>query len=132
MDWQIDKRWQEKTYYTEQVFNNCTYHLEIFIIERYKSNVYWVRLSSGKKRKEIDVFDIKDKKSVGGVKALFWAREALYNFIHTHKFKSKKNLICIAWADNRRRNIYEKYLPDFKYESIEGIKVLVKRVCNKN
>lgn len=127
MKWLKDARFEDKVFYTTEKFNGCTYLVEIWIQEFSKMQRFWVAVSSGKKRKMLDVFEAKDIKSSGGLKALFWCRSAIYDFIEFYG-PLKPTYVCIAWSDSRRRDIYTKYLKDFKITMIDRKKVLTWKV----
>lgn len=129
MEWFRDFRYVERTWFTTEVFNKCTYLVEITEYTRNKTNLFYISISSGKKRKHLDTFRAKELKSSGGVKALVWCKKAMEDFISTHEFDLKvKNKICIAWSDSRRRDIYERFLPEFHLEYIDNQKTLVKNL----
>lgn len=129
--WVRDKRWTGEVYYTTAVFNNCVYKLEVEIEVRSKSEICWVALSSGKKRKFLDTFEAKPQKSTGGVKALVWAKNILEKISELLARTDKKVYICIGWSDNRRRDIYSRYLTDFHLGMINNRKVLIKCITQE-
>jgi len=131
-DWAASIEDQE-LYYTKSLeFNGTTYKLRIWV-EQLKTNRFWIGVSSGKKRKELDIFEDKPNKSMGGMKALIWIKKEVLTFPEffktTHYYVGKRQYICIAWADSRRRNIYQRLEKDgFKFQIIDKEKVLIKEV----
>lgn len=117
-------------YYCSEEFNGYTYVIQIIPEVLSKSIRYWPSLSSGTKRKELDIFEEKPNKSKGGIKALLWAKDAILDFPNWYKYSyGKQQYICIAWADNRRRNIYERLKSEgFKFMKIDGNKILIKKI----
>ena len=114
MEWNKLEKYQD-CFYTSKEFNGYTYNVVISVEKSDKSIKYYVAVSSGKKCKEFDIFEEKLNKSFGGVRALFWIREAIYNFpiFYSSRISSedKRNkYICIGWSDSRRKKIYKRYL----------------------
>lgn len=89
-----------------KVFNGDTYTAIITVFFTFKAEKFWVSSSSGNKRKHKDIFEDKDYKSKGGIKALIWIRDVMLNFseFYGNKFK-KKQYIIVSWSDSRRRDI---------------------------
>ena len=121
-------------YYTKSIeINGTTYKIRIWV-EQLKTNKFWIGVSSGKKRKELDIFEDKPNKSTGGMKALIWIKNEVLGFPEyfktlRHTYKGKRQYICIVWADSRRRNIYQRLEKDgFKFQIIDKEKVLIKEV----
>lgn len=132
MSWIKHKDYANVFYVTRQ-FNHCTYVVSITVEDSVKSLKFWVAASSGKKRKDLVVFEEKESKSDGGLKALIWIKNQMLNFpqYYKEKYNTKDtNLyICISWSDSRRRNIYERLLEDgFKFQIIHNNKTLIKKV----
>ena len=131
MEWQLKERDREsgyELYVTSKEFNGDTYVVLISVYKTLKADRFWVAVSSGKKRKHIDIFEDKDYKSKGGIKALLWVKDAVFNFpeFYGNPF-NKKQYACILWSDSRRRDIYqrlEKYGFTFVFEG--GQKILRK------
>lgn len=116
-------------YYSEKEFNGSVYRVEIYIWEYPKSIKFWVGASSGKKRKDREVFMAKDNKSTGGMKALLWIKEKLLEFPQYFGSPIKNQYICIHWADNRRRDIYQRLQKEgFQFVNEEGKKILRKKL----
>ena len=116
-----------------EYFNEYKYKVEISTEERSKSIRFWVGLTSGKKRKELNIYEDKKNKSLGGIKALLWAKKAILAFPNYFKEKyvtdDVKLYICIHWADSRRRDIYQRLERDgFYFSTIDGNKTLIKKV----
>lgn len=114
MEWNKLEKYQD-CFHTSKEFNGYTYNVIISVEKSDKSVKYFVAVSSGKKRKEFDIFEEKLTKSFGGVKALFWIREAIYDFpiFYSARISSKdkrNKYICIGWSDSRRKKIYQRYL----------------------
>lgn len=128
--WIKDSKYED-TYYCSKEFNGCTYLIQIWIWKYSKSIKYWVGLSSGKKKKELDIFEDKSNKSTGGIKALLWVKNTILEFPEYYKkyTEGKQEYICISWADNRRRNIYERLKSEgFRFMIVDGKKCLIKKI----
>lgn len=131
MEWAKDVKFKN-VYITSKKFNNYQYNVLITLEDTTKSKSikYWVSASSGKKRREFEVFEEKEVKSLGGIKALFWIKEAIldFPFFYGNPY-NKTEYICIAWADNRRRNIYERLKKEgFVFAMESGVKILRKKL----
>ena len=114
MKWNKLEKYQD-CFYTSKEFNGYTYNVVISVEKSDKSIKYFVAVSSGKKRKEFDIFEEKLNKSFGGVRSLFWIREAIYDFpvFYSARISSKdmrNKYLCIGWSDSRRKKIYQRYL----------------------
>ena len=111
MEWNKLEKYVD-CFYTSKEFNGYTYNVIISVEKTDKSVKYYVAVSSGKKRKEFDIFEEKENKSFGGISALFWIREAIYDFpdFYSRNVDGRRQYICIGWADSRRKKIYKKYL----------------------
>lgn len=132
MEWTKDSRYTN-TYYTTKKFNGYQYNVLIITEETDKSFKYWIHVSSGKKRKEFEIFESKGNKSLGGIRALFWIKDAMfdfYNYINDRKNLKNKNVyICVGWADSRRRNIYQRLEKEgFQFMIEDGKKILMKKL----
>lgn len=135
MEWVVRKTPGFEDFFTvEKEFNNTTYLVTIFVWDYPKSIKFHVGLSSGNKRSDLLVFEEKDKKSNGGMKALLWVKEAVNDFPvwyskrYSYLVKGKSLYTCIGWADNRRRNIYSRLQKEgFQFMMDEGKKVLMKK-----
>lgn len=131
MEWIRDKRWVNRIYYTSKKFNGFQYNVIITVEEGSKTLKYWVAVSSGKKRKDFEVFEDKGSKSLGGIKALFWCREAIYDFpkFYSNYVDGRKEFICIGWADARRRDVYSRLEKEgFIFMNERGNKILMKNL----
>ena len=133
MNWIKDTRYNN-VFTCSESFNGYKYTIEVTVEDKIKSLRFWIAVSSGKKRKELDIFEDKKNKSLGGLKALFWIKKAVLHFpTFYHKGWMTDNTrmyICITWADSRRRDIYEKFLEKdgFSFMNIDGKKTLVKEI----
>jgi hypothetical protein len=132
MDWIKDPQYTN-TYYTTKKFNGYQYNVLIITEETDKSFKYWVHVSSGKKRKEFEIFEDKENKSLGGIRSLFWIKEAMFDFYNyitkRRNLYNKAVYICVGWADNRRRNIYQRLEKEgFQFSMENGKKILIKRL----
>lgn len=132
MEWTKDPLYIN-TYYTTEKFNGYQYNVLVITEETDKSVKYWVHTSSGKKRKEFEIFEDKENKSLGGIRALFWIKEAMYDFpIYFNKLRNlgnKREYLCIGWADTRRRNIYQRLEKEgFQFMIERGQKILMKKL----
>jgi hypothetical protein len=132
-------KWTKDPKYTNvwviaKKFNSYQYNVIVMPEQTHKSIKYWVSVSSGKKRKEFEIFENKESKSLGGIRALFWIKEAMYDFPKFYKDKhslSKLNsYICIGWSDSRRRDIYKRLEKEgFQFMMDEGNKILIKKLA---
>lgn len=132
MEWIKDLKYTN-TYYTAKKFNGYQYNVIVITEETDKSFKYWIHISSGKKRREFEIFENKDNKSLGGIRALFWIKEAMfdfYNYISNREnLKNKSVYICVGWADSRRRNIYQRLEKEgFQFMVEDGKKILMKKL----
>jgi len=132
MEWIKDPLYTN-TYYTTEKFNGYQYNVLVITEESPKTIKYWIHASSGKKRREFEIFEDKENKSLGGVKALFWIRDAMFDF--PRYFSERRNLrgktcyLMVGWADNRRRNIYSRLIKEgFEFRSEQGRKILIKKL----
>ena len=135
MKWIKDPQYTN-TYYITKKFNSYQYNALVITEETNKSVKYWFQVSSGKKRKEFEIFEDKENKSLGGIRALFWLKDAMYDF--PKYFSTRRNLgdkkvyICIGWADTRRRNIYARLQKEgFQFMIDDGRKILIKKLNNE-
>lgn len=132
MDWMKDKNYTN-VWITTKNFNGYQYNVIVIPDITDKTIKYWIHASSGKKRKEFEIFEDKKNKSLGGIRALFFIRDAMYDF---PKFYAEKRgisrlkaYICIGWSDSRRRNIYQRLeKEDFQFANHEGKKILMKKL----
>ena len=130
MEWIKDKRYTN-LYYISKQFNGFTYNAVMTLEETDKSVKYWFSISSGKKRKDFEIFEEKDNKSFGGVSALFWLKECLLDFptFFAPRLYSRNQYLVIGWADSRRRNIYQRLEKEgFQFAMENNKKVLVKKL----
>lgn len=133
MEWKRSKEYKD-IYYTSEVFNGCTYMVTVYVEDMFHKSIrFWFGASSGKKRKNLEVFEEKRDKSTGGIKALIWIKNSMLSFpeYYSHN-EDKKQFICIQWSDNRRRNIYKRLEREgFYFMQIDGQKTLIKEVLTK-
>ena len=130
MEWTRYRQEDGLFYYKTEVFNDYKYHLEAYIDSTFKTEIFWFALSSGKKRKELDIYVDKENKSKGGIKALMWAKKEILDFPNfAGNPLKKRRYIGILWSDNRRRNIYSRLLKEgFQFQIINKQKVLIKKL----
>ena len=90
---------------------------------------YWVELWSYRKRKDADRNMNHLTTFGGGVHRLYFAREAIKDFIEQSKQTGYSFGIVVHWADNRRRDVYVKALTKlgFAIERYNGELMLVYR-----
>lgn len=90
---------------------------------------YWVELWSYRKRKDADRNMNHLATFGGGIHRLYFAREAIKDFIEQSKQTGYSFGIIVHWADNRRRDIYVKALTKlgFAIERYSGELMLVYR-----
>ena len=110
-------------YETKQQFGKDTYYLFGIV----KDNRVWFLMSSGNKRKYIDIFEEKDYKSKAGVSGLIWARDAMLTFTNQYP-KLGITKLCLGASDSRRWRIYKAKLNKYGFfqERYEGKMILVK------
>ena len=117
-------------YSVSKTFDKCVYKIDMVVDDTFKNTKFWVSVSSGNKRKDLEIFMEKDKKSTGGIKALLWCKTMILSFPDFYRLKNNYNKPCyihIHWSDNKRRNIYERLLKEgFKYMIIDNKKILIK------
>ena len=134
MEWQLKERDREsgyELYVTSKEFNGDTYVVLISVYKTLKVDRFWVAVSSGKKRKEFEIFEEKASKSLGGIRALFWIKEAMYDFpkYFSNRVRGRTEYLMIGWADSRRRDIYQRLeKEDFQFANHEGKKILMKKL----
>jgi len=132
MNW--EKNRETGTWSLSKVFNGCVYNIFIYPDVSDKTIKYWVGVTSGKKRKEFNIFEQKENKSLGGIKALFWIKNEMMSFPEYYLKrisynKGKTQYICISWSDTRRRDIYSRLFKEgFTFEMDEGKKILRKKL----
>ena len=78
-NWVKSKIWLN-TYEKTKNFNGYTYRVSIIVEETRKSLKFWASISSGKKREDLEVYEEKDVKSKGGIKALIWCKNTILEF----------------------------------------------------
>ena len=128
MEW---LKYSENTWYTTKKFNGYQYNVFIIVEDNAKSVKYWVSVSSGKKRSEFEIFEDKENKSLGGIRALFWIKEAMYDFpkFYSKYVDGKNEYLVIGWADSRRRDIYSRLQKEgFTFTVEWNKKVLMKKL----
>ena len=125
-----DRNLGKDVYYACETFNGCKYSIFFSVDSTFKSEKIWIAASSGKKRKDTFIFEQKDNKSLGGMKALFWMKKALLGFPEWFGNPlNKQQYIVIGWADSRRRDIYERLTKEgFLFAIQDGSKVLMKKL----
>lgn len=132
MNWEKDKRYAN-TFFCTEIFNDYKYVVSISTEERSKSIRFWVFASSGKKRSELEIYEDKPNKSFGGIRALLWMKKAVLSFpdyYHRHyRTEGMKLIICIAWADSKRKRVYERLKKEgFFFSHIDGNETLIKKI----
>lgn len=129
MEWtKVEGYWN--VYKTSKIFNGYHYSVFITVSNYIKTQKYWVAASSGKKRRELEIFEDKESKSLGGIKALLWIKEAMLDFPFFYKNPyNKREYICIEWSDSRRRDVYERLNKEgFNFAMTKGGKILMKKL----
>ena len=67
MKWELEERsFHYASYKTSKYFNDDLYVVSIYVQKDLKVDRFWVAVSSGRKRKHLEVFEEKDYKSKGG------------------------------------------------------------------
>lgn len=135
-DWESDK-YLTDTFNIYKKIGSIQYKLTITIYYDTKVIKYWVSMSSGRKRKQLEVYEDKSEKSNGSISILLWAKKSIdkfpeyYRNCKSEKFfeKYKKEYICINWSDSRRRDIYsrlKKY--GYYFMKVDNEKILIKEI----
>ena len=130
MDWTKDSKYTN-VWTTHKDFNSYQYNVIIIPEVNRKTVRYWIHISSGKKRKDFEIFEDKENKSLGGIRALYWIREAMYDFpkYFSNRVGERTQYICIGWADSRRRDIYQRLEKEgFQFMNLESRKILIKKL----
>ena len=130
MEWIKDPKYTN-VWYTTKKFGKYQYNVLVIPEQTDKSIKYWISVSSGKKRKEFEIFEDKASKSLGGIRALFWIKEAMYDFpkYFSNRVGSRAEYLMIGWADSRRRNIYQRLEKEgFLFMVDNGNKILMKKL----
>ena len=132
MTWEKDSMFTN-VWTVKESFNYFTYKVTAIIDKTPKSDKFWISAGSGKKRKELDIWEEKPNKSLGGLKALLWMKRMVLDFPNYYVNscfgrENKRRYLIIAWSDNRRRNIYERLLKEgFVFTIQDNKKVLMKK-----
>jgi hypothetical protein len=123
------------TYYKTKVFNGTDYRLEVHSEHCDKSVKFWINVGSGNKRKHSVKFEENTSKRNGGIEALVWIKDQMFKFPsyyrnRYHVRKDQRLYICVGWSDNRRRDIYCRFLKKdgFRLSVIDKRKVLLKKL----
>lgn len=126
--------YENRTYYIKEKIHNQTMIMQLEECDRTLDMVYYnVVLGVYNKRKHAqkneDNAIITGKypfETVAKVTRAFNLLEQ--EVIKENKFYDKKIMIMISWVDNRRRDIYYKYLSKrgYKYEIVDGQKFICK------
>ena len=132
MEWVKDKNYTN-VWITTKKFNGYQYNVIVIPDITDKTIKYWIHASSGKKRREFEIFEDKKNKSFGGIRALFFIRDAMYDFPkyfrNTSNIEGKKEYLMIGWADSRRRDIYQRLEKEgFQFMMDGGNKILMKKL----
>jgi len=132
MEWELKENSLDHRIYTlSKDFNGDLYVITIYVEKSLKSDKFWIGVSSGKKRKHREIFEEKEQKSKGGLKALLWIKDSILEFPTWYRNDyNKKQYICIHWADSRRRDIYQRLTRyGFEFVFADGQKILRKKVA---
>lgn len=112
MEWKRENIDGWCVYNTYKNFNGVEYKLSITVYDFQKSIKYFVSLSSGKKRKDLDVYEDKPFVSGNGLSPLLWAKDTMFTFPSYWKrnrcSEKRKEYILVKAEDSRRRRIYER------------------------
>lgn len=129
-EWKINTEYMDSFYCTKE-FNGYTYWVEGWAHINAKSIHLWIGASSGKKRRDLSIFEEKDNKSMGGIRALLWIKQMVLEFPEFYRryAHGKQMYLCIGWADTRRRDIYERLKSEgFMFMVVDGRKCLMKKI----
>ena len=119
-------------HFTELYVNEVKYRMEFLIDLTLNSTKIYTSISSGKKRKLLNIFEEKIEKSFNGLKPLIIAKKIMYEFGEYYK-KEWINygdvFLCIQWSDNRRKNIYSRLLKEgFRFSKVDKTTTLIKNI----
>lgn len=90
---------EQEIVFATTIINNIKYRIQF-----HDHYVCWyVSLSSGKKRRELDIYEDKLNKSRNSWQVVKWVLSAIDQFPY-------KGRIIIHWADKRRKVIYGRFL----------------------
>lgn len=126
--------YKNRTYYIKEKIHNQTMIMQFEECDRSLDIIYYnVVLGVYNKRKHAQKNE--DNAIVTGKYPFETVAKAVKAFnlleqevIKENKFYNRKIMIMISWVDNRRRNIYYKYLSKrgYKYEVVDGHKFICK------
>ena len=126
--------YKNRTYYIKEKIHNQTMIMQLEECDRTLDMVYYnVVLGVYNKRKHAQKNE--DNAIITGKYPFETVAKAARAFnlleqevIKENRFYDKKIMIMISWVDNRRRNIYYKYLSKrgYKYEIVDGQKFICK------
>ena len=90
-------------YETKFEWNGITYYVMFSV---FNNDTYSVMLSSGKKRKELKIFEEKKNISFNGYEVLI----KVFNIVNTEfpKFYNSNLTLAVFWADTKRRRVYKR------------------------
>ena len=126
--------YKNRTYYIKEKIHNQTMIMQLEECDRSLDVIYYnVVLVVYNKRKHAQKNE--DNAIVTGKYPFETVAKAVRAFnlleqevIKENKFYNRKIMIMISWVDNRRRDIYYKYLSKrgYKYEVVDGQKFICK------
>ena len=90
-------------YETKFDWNGITYYVMFSV---FNNDTYNIVLSSGKKRRELKIFEEKKSKSFNGIEVLI----KILNIVNIEfpKFYNSDLTLVVFWADNKRRRVYKR------------------------
>ena len=90
-------------YETKFDWNGITYYVMFSV---FNNDTYSVMLSSGKKRRELKIFEEKKNISFNGYEVLI----KVFNIVNTEfpKFYNSNLTLVVFWADTKRRRVYKR------------------------
>ena len=90
-------------YETKFDWNGITYYVMFSV---FNNDTYSVLLSSGKKRKELKIFEEKKNISFNGYEVL----TKVFSIVNTEfpKFYNSDITLVVFWADTKRRRVYKR------------------------
>lgn len=103
---------EDYVYFKLNKFNNTFYKFRVEIEFTDKTIKAYISASSGRKRKDLEIFEPRSEKPKGGIKALMWLKKELYElpkFLKDQfKVENFRVYICVGWINSQRRRVYSR------------------------